>query len=292
MIIDEEIKRIEKPAAEFAAYPNVKQSINLGLYFLLFSIIAALPIDGFKRLFAIHSKTGASSLMLASYGVAAIATIAFGFYRYRKVEGVNYRFKFNKFPVPAMVVAVFMILTMPVLTDPLNVLLPMPDSMKKMFDDMFDPNIVSYLTVIVAAPILEETIFRGIILNGLLKNLPPQKAIIISAAIFGVIHLNPWQAIPAFLGALIMGWMYWKTRSIVPGMILHFANNLFSVLLGIAFKDADTLKQLMSTQAYIALFVLCAAISIGGWLFLEQYFENHPTVADDDDWDIEYAAEE
>ena len=68
--------------------------------------------------------------------------------------------------------------------DPLSVLIPMPDLVKKMFDDLFDPNVATFFSVIIAAPILEEAIFRGIILNGLLKNYPPQTAIIASAAIF------------------------------------------------------------------------------------------------------------
>jgi hypothetical protein len=63
-------------------------------------------------------------------------------------------------------------------------------------------------------------------LRGLLKNYSSYKAILISAIFFGAIHLNPWQAIPAFLSGLFLGWVYYKTQSVVPGMIIHATINI------------------------------------------------------------------
>jgi membrane protease YdiL (CAAX protease family) len=289
MIIDDEIEQTEYKGP--GSYPNIKQSIGLGLYFLLFSVIADLPVEIIKAFVHVQSKTILSVFTLMAYAAGAIATIWFGFYRYRQVEGVAYKYKFNKVPVIVVIVSVLMVLTMPVLTDPVTVLIPMSDEVKKLFADMFDPNIISYITVILVAPILEETIFRGIILNGLLKKYSPETGIVVSAAIFAAIHLNPWQAIPAFLGGLLMGWMYWKTRSIIPGMILHFANNLFSTILGVVYKDADTIKQLVSTPIYIVLYLGCAAILFGGWIFLEKYFEDNP-LPQDDEWEPELTTAE
>lgn len=286
MIIDNEIKRSEPQYTEPADYPNMKQSVGLGLYFILFSLLVAMPVEIVRGMMHIEAKKYNPLFTLAEYAAGAILTILYGFYRYRRVEQVPYKFKFNKIPAITMVVSVLMIMTMPVLTDPVSVLLPMPDWAKKMFEEMFDNNMYTYISVIILAPVLEETIFRGIILNGLLKTYSPQTAIVVSASIFAFVHLNPWQAIPAFLGGLLMGWMYWKTNSIIPGMILHFVNNLFSTLLGLAFKDADTIKQLMSTPAYVALYFFCVAVMMGGWLFLERYFEKNPT-PEAEEWEAE-----
>ena len=272
-------------------YPTIKQAIGLALYFLLFSAIADIPVEVVKSAMHVHDKTVLSVLSLMAYILGAVATIWFGFKRYRNVDGLVYKFRFNKAPVIPVIVSALIILTMPVLTDPLSVLIPMPDSVKKMFDDLFDPNVATFFSVIIAAPILEEAIFRGIILNGLLKNYPPQTAIIASAAIFAAVHLNPWQAIPAFLGGLLMSWMYWKTNSIIPGIILHFCNNLFATILGLVYKNADSLKQLMSNQAYIGLYVFCSIIMIGGWLFLEKYFNDNPTPEDVEEPELEYLGE-
>lgn len=46
--------------------------------------------------------------------------------------------------------------------------------------------------MVIAAPVLEELIFRGMMLEGLLKKYSPVTSIIISSILFGVAHLNPW----------------------------------------------------------------------------------------------------
>jgi membrane protease YdiL (CAAX protease family) len=276
---DDRNEYIDEPVV----YPTIKHEIHLVLWFMLISGIlgaALLPIPGW-----LHMKPDKSInalLLLLAYAGGLLMVVRMGYKKYYKNTGNKLSFKFSKVPIIVVLVSLAMILTMPVLTDPISVLIPMSDYWKKYFADMGDTNIFSIVTVIVAAPILEEFFFRGVILNGLLKNYSPQKAIIVSAAIFGIAHFNPWQAIPAFLGGLIMGWMYWKTNSIIPGMILHFVNNLFSTLLGMAFKDADTIKELVSTPVYIILYLACSAILMGGWVFLEKYFEDNPTPEDDE----------
>jgi len=75
------------------------------------------------------------------------------------------------------------------------------------------------------APFFEELLYRGIILNGLINRYSRKKAIIYSALIFGIAHLNFPQGINAFLLGLIIGTVYYYTRSIYLCMIMHFANN-------------------------------------------------------------------
>lgn len=283
MIIDDDIKTGKPIPSGVTAYPSINNIIWLAVRFLLYQgIIGACLLAIPDQLHLKPNKEIHSLLITMAYAGGCVLTIWDGYSKFRKNTGKPLSFKFNKIAFVPVIVSIVIVLMMPVLTDPVTVILPMSDYWKKAFADMNDGTLLSMLTVVVAAPILEELFFRGIILNGLLKNYFPQRAIVISAAIFGLVHLNPWQAIPAFLGGLIMGWMYWKTNSIIPGMILHFVNNLFSVLMGLVFKDADTLQQLMSIPAYVALFVACFAISIGGWLFLEKYFEDNPTAEDDD----------
>jgi len=264
----------------------------LGLYFLLFSVVAGLPWGIVKEVCHINNKLLNALATTLSYIVAAIWTIWLGLKKSREMNGVSLKLKFNKVPVVAVLISILMIMTMPVLTDPVSIVIPMPDSWKKIFEEMFDLNVFSIFAVVIAAPILEESLFRGVILNGLLKKYSPQTAIAVSAAIFAAVHLNPWQAIPAFLGGLIMGWMYWKTNSLIPGMILHFVNNAFSTALGLAFPKIDTLKEAMSTPMYVGLFVSCAIVLFGGWIFLERYFEDHPAPEDEEEFEPELVTEE
>lgn len=55
-------------------------------------------------------------------------------------------------------------------------------------------------------------------------------AIIISAALFSIIHLNPISFIPIFVIGLLLGTLFYKTNSILPSILLHFINNFIVVL--------------------------------------------------------------
>ena len=82
-----------------------------------------------------------------------------------------------------------------------------------------------YITIGLLAPVAEEVVFRGAILKSLLTKYRPWLAIVLSAVIFSIGHLNPAQMPHAFLIGLLLGWMYWRTGSILPGMAYHWANN-------------------------------------------------------------------
>ena len=77
--------------------------------------------------------------------------------------------------------------------------------------------------LIVMAAVTEEFLFRGLILRGLLARVGPAAAVVISAGLFAVMHLNPWQMPGAFLIGVILGWVYLRTRSLV----LCFAGHAF-----------------------------------------------------------------
>lgn len=81
------------------------------------------------------------------------------------------------------------------------------------------------LAVAVTAPIVEEIIFRGMILKGFLKHYSVRRSIILSALLFGLIHMNPWQFVTAFAAGIILGWWYVKTDSIITTIFGHALNN-------------------------------------------------------------------
>ena len=150
-------------------------------------------------------------------------------------------------------------------SDPLANLLPqMPawleDTLKSLTtgDNMF----LNFLLVSMFAPFFEEWLCRGMILRGLLGNrVKPVWAIVISAAFFAFIHLNPWQALPAFLLGCLFGYVYYKTGSLQLTMLMHFTNNTFALVMANldAFKDADKLSDVTGPQAY---WILVAASAL------------------------------
>ena len=83
----------------------------------------------------------------------------------------------------------------------------------------------SILTTIVMAPILEEILFRGVIQGSAMSRFGAMRAIFISSAVFGLIHIMPQQVIYAFVVGLVLGYVYWKTKSIMSVITIHAFNN-------------------------------------------------------------------
>ena len=128
----------------------------------------------------------------------------------------------------------------------------------------------SFLVTAIFAPIFEEWMCRGVILRGLLTKMKPGWAIVISALFFAVIHMNPWQALNAFLIGVVMGYVYYKSGSLLLTMLIHFVNNGTAVIAA-QFADVDESEywiETMSMGTYIPLIIAGAAIlAVCIWAF-------------------------
>ena len=99
-----------------------------------------------------------------------------------------------------------------------------------------------YVAVGILAPLAEEVVFRGAILRTLLGIMSKKNhwvAIMISAAIFGIVHANLAQFINALLMGLLLGWMYYRTKSLVPGILMHWVNNTMAYVLNNLMPQSD-----------------------------------------------------
>jgi membrane protease YdiL (CAAX protease family) len=90
------------------------------------------------------------------------------------------------------------------------------------------------MKVVIVAPVVEELIFRGVIMHGLMRNYSAAKAIFYSGLLFALFHMNPWQFPATFVLGVILGWIMLKTRNIGLCIAGHAINNLL-VLLTITF---------------------------------------------------------
>lgn len=91
---------------------------------------------------------------------------------------------------------------------------------------------VQVLLIVVAAPISEEVCFRGMLFGGLRTRLPRLAAALISGLVFGALHATTGiSAVPSliFFG-FVLGLLYERTGSIVPGILLHMLNNSVALL--------------------------------------------------------------
>jgi uncharacterized protein len=95
------------------------------------------------------------------------------------------------------------------------------------FEEQMAPGIVPILFSCVAAPVLEEMLFRGVILRGFLRQYSRTFAILWSATLFGIAHLNLYQLATALVLGIVSGWLYERCRSLWPCILLHAAYNGF-----------------------------------------------------------------
>lgn len=104
-------------------------------------------------------------------------------------------------------------------------LVPLPDINSQLMGEIMS-NRWGYLSICIFAPLVEELVFRGAILRALLQGMSRHwVAIVMSALLFALIHMNPAQMPHAFCLGLLLGWMYYRTRSILPGIMVHWVNN-------------------------------------------------------------------
>lgn len=83
------------------------------------------------------------------------------------------------------------------------------------------------------------------------------------ALLFGLVHLNPWQFVTGFIVGIFSGWVYYKTRSLLPSIIIHAAANLSGFVMR-SFTDIEASldETLLETYGGAANLILAIAGSI------------------------------
>lgn len=121
--------------------------------------------------------------------------------------------------------------------------------------DMLQPTLISLalniLSTAVLPALVEEMIFRGYILRALRPH-GDGPAIVLSAALFALFHGNVLQIPFAFVLGLMLGYLMVQTDSIWPAVLLHFSNNLMSVLLNFFGKCFPDQQEVITTVVFVA----------------------------------------
>jgi uncharacterized protein len=97
--------------------------------------------------------------------------------------------------------------------------------------------IAAILTIGVAPGFAEETFFRGFLQTRLAASWGRWPAIVVTAAAFGLIHLDPVQGSLVFIAGLFLGWVVERLGGVRPSILAHVTNNVIFVALA-AFGSA------------------------------------------------------
>lgn len=120
----------------------------------------------------------------------------------------------------------------------------------------------------VTPAVCEELFFRGLLFRSLGKTLSPAVTIIVTGLLFGTFHLITTSGlglsrlIPTTLMGFALGWVCYKSASVLPGMILHAANNVLGLSLAYFRDDMVEWGWISEEQNFIPLEILALALGL------------------------------
>ena len=118
----------------------------------------------------------------------------------------------------------------------------------------------AYITTIVSAPIIEELMCRGVILETIRKRWGIGLAIVVSALFFGLIHVAPATILVATVAGLIFGVLYVRTSSIFTSIIVHAINNAIAFTLVVLEKEDVPLRTMIGNDTIYYIVYAVAAV--------------------------------
>lgn len=85
-------------------------------------------------------------------------------------------------------------------------------------------------SVVLLAPVAEETFFRGLLFGGLRRWAKAWPSILVSAVLFALVHVDPIVILPILFLGVVLSWIVERRRSLVPAIVAHLAFNLFGFI--------------------------------------------------------------
>lgn len=125
----------------------------------------------------------------------------------------------------------------------------------------FFGRIVYFVSIAILPPLVEEFAVRGMVMQPL-RRYGDRFAIVASSLIFAILHGNLVQAPFAFVAGLGIGYAVCITNSLWTGVLIHFCNNLYSVIS--AFMIEDIANEELLNRIYLIVLITLYAVSILG----------------------------
>ncbi|MDR2894466.1 MAG: CPBP family intramembrane metalloprotease [Alistipes sp.] len=195
--------------------------------FLGATLIAALPM---ATISVVAPDMERGAMMLATYTIQFTVAIAGGVMWLRARGGARLRFGVRWSGAPAILAGIVLTAAASIALEP--VLNLFPASYLERLGEAIGRGGWAIATTVVAAPLLEEIFFRGIVLEHLSRRWSPAAAGVASSALFALAHVPILpQMVNAFVVAVVMGYIYLSARSLLPVIVIHAANNGVAYLL-------------------------------------------------------------
>jgi membrane protease YdiL (CAAX protease family) len=209
-------------------FPNAFEGILLAVALMLGEYLIGAALYDMHVLSSMSAIDAGGMVMVISNALIFTAVMEY--------KGLTYRELFHSSSsragpsltliVPAILLTVPMLVLVVSFSLELVVrLFPLSASQTEMFKEMGAGSVGSIVIACVLAPVLEEMLFRGIILRSFLLQYQRWISILGSALIFGAAHMNLYQFTAALMLGIFLGWLYQRSRSLLPCIVLHGVYN-------------------------------------------------------------------
>lgn len=125
---------------------------------------------------------------------------------------------------------------------------------------------VVVFAIVVSAPLFEELIFRGYLWRVLEASFGPVVALIGTTLLFATFHLDPVQGVALLPIALFLGWLRWRSGSLVPSIVTHLMNNGLGIVVVFATSESSGDDELGIGVALGGLAATIAIGALGAWI--------------------------
>jgi membrane protease YdiL (CAAX protease family) len=218
------VETVEEPAKEFPTWKDLLVIIAL---FFAGSIGAAIVMVILHFAWSGAPKEVLTAIIYAvQFGLAIWWIRLYG--RRRGASGV-FHFGFRWYNSSIVLLGLVLMVAGGVVLEPLLSLFP--DKYFEMMNEAIGSGGWAILTTVILAPVCEEMLFRGLILEYIKQKRGVTAAVVLSALIFGLVHapILP-QMVGAFIMGIVLGYVYVLTGSLLSVIIIHAANNALSYL--------------------------------------------------------------
>ncbi len=240
--------------------------VSIGVFFaaqllvtLLF-LIAGM-VQGMSMMDAMTNTMG-PALLISDFLVIVILLL---------LKYCSIRELFKKVPADVLFISIVFAMSGMYAVELVSSQFEIPNTLEEQFQAMAG-TLTGFLGIGIVGPIMEEMIMRRVILKEMAKATKSMWwGIIISSALFAIIHINPVQIVFAMPAGIFLGWIYCKTGSLLVPICIHIINNTISFVLMSVGTEGEGEFSLNSTLGVILLisFTLICVVSC---IWINRYY--------------------
>ncbi|MGL5259623.1 MAG: lysostaphin resistance A-like protein [Lachnospiraceae bacterium] len=207
---------------------NAKKTNVLFLTIILYHIVAVILLS----IFTIFMNISIVGSLLFSQSILIIPTYIV-WYLLKEKGSLKQEISIKKIKPSTIILTIFYTWALMPLITLINAIsmLFVENTVINMSGEIFQmPFALSFFMIGIFGPIIEEVVFRGFIFKGYRRSGNAMGAILLSALLFGLMHMNINQAMYAFVIGIALAFLVEVTGSIFPAIIMHMVINCQSVI--------------------------------------------------------------